>query len=158
MYALGRLGLVEASPRIREELKHPSADVRLAAIWALGRLGDDGAGEALAGMLRSLPMGYPGAAEGPPLAETEEGPALLSDADARQFDALVQALGRLVGSNSDPLVLRALIDARARVREEEWERPARLPRPSSRGAARSPRCGCCSRPRCPVLAEEEGEI
>jgi len=127
-YALGRLGLIEAAPRIREELTDPAAEVRLAAVWALGRLGDDGAREALVQLLyqcRPTP-------ERPTVpARPEDDRSLFSDAPTRLFDATVQALGRLSLASPDPLVRRALVDARERLSEEELDRSVRLPLPET---------------------------
>ncbi|HEV8049500.1 MAG TPA: HEAT repeat domain-containing protein, partial [Thermoplasmata archaeon] len=119
-----QLGLTAAAPRVREELKHPVPEVRLAAIWALGCLRDDGAKEALVQMLRSL---GPTPGESHPLSEGDGGVQLLSDAEGRLFDATVQALSRLSQGEGDPVVLRAVADARARVRDDELDRPVRLP-------------------------------
>ncbi|MCI4361356.1 MAG: HEAT repeat domain-containing protein, partial [Thermoplasmata archaeon] len=134
IYALGILELSEASPRIREELRHPAAEVRLAAVWALGRLRDDGAREALVTMLRQV---HPSRGENLMLAQGEGGAVrLLSDAEGRLFDTIIQALGRLGQGEFDPFVARAILEARARVTEDELERAARLPAPetSSPGA------------------------
>jgi HEAT repeat protein len=126
IYALGRLGLSEAAPRIREELTDDAPEVRLAAVWALGRLADDGAREELVRLLYAsrppdaLPSVEPG----------DEG-GLVSDAESRLFDAVVQALGRLGRGAPDPLVRRALADARDRLTEEELDRLARLPLPET---------------------------
>jgi HEAT repeat protein len=157
LYALGRLELCEAAPRIREELTHSSAEVRLAAIWTLGRLRDDGAREPLIALLRSIPPNGALAREAP-AEERAEGPTLVSDAEERQFDALVQTLGRLAESTNDPSILRALLEARARVREEEWDRPARLPPPEVENAPQVPSLRRLFEVALPGLAEEEGEI
>ncbi|MGC2034117.1 MAG: HEAT repeat domain-containing protein, partial [Thermoplasmata archaeon] len=130
IYALGRLGLSEAAPRIREELADPEAEVRLAAVWSLGQLEDDGARELLVTMLRHV---RPVVGEMPTFAQGTGAVKLQSDAESRLFDALVQALGRLTVGDPDPLVVRALLDARARVPEEEIERNARLPAPEVLG-------------------------
>lgn len=126
IYALGELGLVEAVPRIREELRHPIADVRLAAIWALGRLKDDGARAELVHLLAADPT-----EEGtePPtlLAEGDGAIRLASDAESRMFDTAVQALGRLRRPDEDPFIEEALAVARAQLSDEELDRLARLP-------------------------------
>ncbi len=49
--------LTEAAPRIREELNDPVAEVKLAAVWTLGRLGDDGAREDLVRLLYGVRPG-----------------------------------------------------------------------------------------------------
>ncbi|MFZ1022921.1 MAG: HEAT repeat domain-containing protein, partial [Thermoplasmata archaeon] len=110
----------------REELRHPDSEVRLAAIWALGRLQDDGARELLVTMLRQIDPTL-----APPPGGAEESPSsgLMTDAAERCFDTVVQALGRLGPGDEDPFVGRALLEARARVPEEELDRPARLPSP-----------------------------
>jgi HEAT repeat protein len=129
LYALGRLELVEAGPRIRDELRSRSAEVSLAAVWALGALRDDGALEGLitllAGRGRSAPV-------------PTEGEGLTSDAPGRLFDALVQSIGRILATRLDPASVRALLEARARVHEDEWEVPARLPAPEIEGARSVP--------------------
>jgi HEAT repeat protein len=135
LYALGRRAIGEAAPRVREELNHPVAEVRLAAIWALGRFQDDGAREPLLSLLRvtsptrDIPL---------TLAQGEGAVKLLSDAEGRLFDTLVQALGRICRTASDPLVHRALAEARARLTEEELDRPARLPSPEGADGVAAP--------------------
>lgn len=125
IYALARLKFTEATPRIREELHHPDPEVRLAAIWALGWLRDDGAREALVTMLRQLRPSRAGVEE---IYDTGDNSVrLVSDAEARLFDTAVQAIGRLNAGEGDPLLRRALTESRARVDEEDLERPARLP-------------------------------
>ena len=126
IYALGQLGLAAAAPRIREELRHPDPEVRLAAIWALGRLQDDGARELLVTLLRQIDPTLRRGMLGP-LASSGSG--VETDAADRCFDTVVQALGRLGAGDEDPFVARALLEARARVPEEELDRPARLPGP-----------------------------
>jgi len=66
--------------------------------------------------------------ESPPEPSDPDSP-LVSDAASRLFDAAVQALGRLTHGTPDPLVRRALVDARSRLSEEELDRLARLPLP-----------------------------
>jgi len=67
-------------------------------------------------------------AESRTIAEGDGGAVkILSDAESRLFDATVQALARLSGGEGDPVVLRAVADARARVRDDELDRPVRLP-------------------------------
>ncbi len=136
IYALGRLGLAEAAPRIREELRNPSAEVRLAAIWAIGQLRDDGAIEGLVRLLRATapapgrpPPEPAGSRAVEPPEDPTAGEVAGEEARARQFDSLVQALGRLAERTADPLIQRALLEARARVGEAEGEREARLPPP-----------------------------
>lgn len=156
LYALGRLDLVEAVPRMREELRHGSPEVRLAAIWSLGRLRDDGARELLVGLLKALPVTRrPGARKPTTTAPPDE---LGTDAEDRTFDALIQALGRIAEPTQDPAVLRVLLEARARVREDEWDRPARLPPPEQRVETALPTLRMLFDAALPVLADEEGEI
>lgn len=96
------------------------------AVWALGRLRDDGARDALATMLRTM---HPARTESGTYAQGEGAVRLLSDAEGRLFDAAVQALGRLAQGENDAVVRRALVEARRRVADEELDRPARLPPP-----------------------------
>jgi HEAT repeat protein len=156
LYALGRLDLVEAVPRMREELRSPSAEVRLAAIWSLGRLRDDGARELLVGILKALPVGRrPGARKAVAATGANE---LGTDAEDRTFDALIQSLGRIAEPTQDPAVLRVLLEARARVREDEWDRPARLPPPEIRVEASIPTLRMLFDAAIPIAADEEGEV
>jgi hypothetical protein len=121
------LDLSEAAPRIREELRHPTPEVRLAAIWALGRLRDDGAREALVALLRQLsPSG--GATEMFAQGDGDGAVRLLSDAADRLYDTTIQAIGRLrPQEGGDVLLVRALTESRAALPEEMVDRPARLP-------------------------------
>jgi HEAT repeat protein len=128
IYALGLLGLAEAAPRIREELKHSDAEVRLAAVWALGHLRDDGARDALAGLLRTA---RPARGMARTIASGDGGPRIMSDAEDRLFDSLLQALARLGGAEADRSAARALDEARQRVTEEDLERLAWLPPPET---------------------------
>jgi HEAT repeat protein len=123
IYAVGRLDLVEAVPRVREELHHPNADVRLASVWTLGRLRDDGARAELVRMLHAEPS-LP-----EPASVFSEGESIRisSDAASRIFDTVVEALGRLRHGDEDPFVDQALWDARSQLSEEELDRMARLP-------------------------------
>ena len=98
--------------------------MRLAAIWALGRLRDDGAKDAIATALR---LARPSAPLGAPMAEGDGAVRLISDAEGRLFDTALQALGRIAPSEVDPTILRAVSEARQRVEEGELDRPARLP-------------------------------
>ncbi|MFZ0892007.1 MAG: hypothetical protein WAN77_06360, partial [Thermoplasmata archaeon] len=95
-------------------------------IWALGRLQDDGAREMLVTMLRQIDPTLAGA---PGISEESSPSGPETDAAERCFDTVVQALGRLSPGEEDPFVARALLEARARISEEELDRPARLPTP-----------------------------
>ena len=123
-YALGRLRLRTSAPRIREELDDPSVDVRLAAVWALGALGDAAAREPLARLL--VASRRPGDLEDATRSVDGESP-LGTDAAGRIFDATVQALRRLAHGAPDPVVDRALTAARGRLSDAELDRPALLP-------------------------------
>jgi hypothetical protein len=72
---------------------------------------------------------HPSRGARPALAEGDGAVRILSDAEDRMFDTLVEALGRLQESRADPKVRTALARARARLTAEEVARPALLPRP-----------------------------
>ena len=161
IYSMGRLGLTEAAPRVREETHHVEAEVRLAAVWALGRLGDDGAKDSLLQVLRDArpTEGDPSV----PIAMGDGAVAIRSDAEGRLFDASIQALGRIVPSNTDPTVVRGLLDAMARVDEADLDRPAvppgarvreRRDRANSSSALRSGPAGSARRGRDRMLRVE----
>jgi len=123
-YALGRLRLVSSAARVRAELSDPSPDVRLAAIWALGELGDEAAREPLA---RLLSGANPARDPSEPVAPIRGDAQLGTDAESRLFDAAVQALQRLAHGAPDTIVDTALRAARGRLSEAELDRHALLP-------------------------------
>lgn len=127
IYALGQLGASDAAPEIRPALDDPDPEVRLAAVWALGHLGDLASEERLARMLRTTRPTPPG--RGTTLSQGEGAVRLVSDADTRMFDALVEAVGTLARRSSRGEAARALAEIVAALSEKELDRPARLPNP-----------------------------
>lgn len=126
VYALGRLGAVDALPRIRAHLGDPEPEVRLAAVWALGHLGDT---ESRDGLFQLLEKPDSRVGERITFAEGDGAISLQSDAHDRIFDAVVQALGRLYQARPDPVIARSLVRARRRLPAAELHRPSRLPAP-----------------------------
>jgi len=150
-YALGRLGLTEAVPRLREGLYDAAPEVRLATVWALGALRDDGARDDLIRLLYQTRTTAPGVRD----SEGDETPGLVSDAETRLFDAIVQALGRLAHGVPDPLIHRSLVHALERLSEEELDRLARLPLPELQTDHPPPTLRALFESALPAAAEDE---
>lgn len=131
VYALGQLGVRRGSSAIRAALDDPDAEVRLAAIWALGRLGDRRARPRLTKLLRETRPNPRG--EGTTLAESDGAVRLVSDANARLFGALVEAVGSLAALSRDREAEEALEEAERVLSEEELDQAARLPSPLGPG-------------------------
>jgi len=131
--ALGRLRAVASLPEIRGALDDPDPEVRLAAVWALGHLGDARAMGKLTQLLRrTRPRST---RKGRTLSAGEGAVRLVSDADTRIFDALVEAVGSLTIKSPDPVAQRTLRDAERSLSDAELDRPARLPSPTGSGGA-----------------------
>ena len=131
VYALGQLGFRSSAPKVRAALDDPDPEVRLAAVWTLGRLGDRHARQRLTKLLRETrpsPVHV-----GSTLAESEGAVRLVSDANARLFGALVEAIGSLAVLSRDPEAEEALEEAERVLSEEELDRAARLPSPLGPG-------------------------
>jgi HEAT repeat protein len=131
VYALGQLGATDSLAEIRAALNDPDPEVHLAAIWALGHLRDSVSAPAMIQLLRvTRPHGV---SLLPTLMEGDGAVRLVSDADARLFDALVQAVGSLAVGPMGPSARRALATAKRRLPDAELDRPARLPTPLGSG-------------------------
>lgn len=83
------------------------------------------------------------------------GASLVSDAEMRLFDAVVQSLGRLVHGIGDPFVHRALLDVRERLSDEELDRLARLPLPEVAADRTPPTLRALFEAAMPGAADEE---
>ena len=129
VYGLGEIGARGALPRLRNALNDVDSEVRLAATWVLGHLTDRVALSRLVKLLETTPRGPPEA--GRTLSLGDGAVRLVSDADSRQFDALVQAVG--VFAASDSRARKAITRARRTVPEEQLDTQARLPTPLGRG-------------------------
>jgi HEAT repeat protein len=130
-YALGQLKAHDQSPRVRSNLRSPDPEVQLAAIWAMGALEDH---DALPELLRLLSVSDPkGGKGGRTLAEGDGAVRLVSDADLRFFDALIQAVVALARARRDPSAIESLRSARARLTNRELDQAARLPTPLGSG-------------------------
>ncbi len=125
VYALGRLRLPGVGPRVRAALADRSADVRLAAVWALGEIGDRKALRPLARLLGRIRP--PTSRTTPTIAPAGQ---LATDAEDRLFDATLLALRRVAPGRDDPVVARALARARARLPPSLRTREARPAFPS----------------------------
>jgi HEAT repeat protein len=132
VYGLGQLAATGYSTEIRAALSDPDPEVQLAAIWAAGHIGDALAAPRL---IQSLEIARPprGVSSAPTLVEGDGAVRLVSDAEGRRFDALVEAIGSLAVRWNDPSAWRALDAARRRLTAAELNRPARLPAPLGPG-------------------------
>lgn len=135
IYALGQLKARRKADAIRKAFDDPDPEVQLAAIWAAGSLEDRKAVPQLVRWLENAPARVPSA--GRTLAEGDGAVRLVSDADQRRFDALVQALGTIASATGDPTARAALVAAYRRVPAAELDRALRLPSPL--GSGRDPR-------------------
>jgi HEAT repeat protein len=131
IYALGQLDAVTQREPIRAALDDPDPEVRLAAIWAVGSLRDVASTARLVRLLGSSRPAEGGAR--PILMEGDGAVRLVSDADGRLFDALVQAVGALAAGAGGSAARRALARARQGLSDAELDRPARLPTPLGAG-------------------------
>ncbi|MCI4365285.1 MAG: HEAT repeat domain-containing protein [Thermoplasmata archaeon] len=131
VYALGQLGARKAAAEIRAALDDPDPEVRLAAIWALGRLRDPASTTRL---IELLGVAEPQEDSARPLLVEGDGAVrLVSDADARWFDALVEAVASHASGRTDSPAHEALSRARGRLTKKELDRLARLPTPLGPG-------------------------
>jgi HEAT repeat protein len=131
VYALGQVGATGALPELRAALDDPDPEVRLAAIWTLGHLGDVVSAPRLIEMLHAT---SPQEAHARPVVTEGDGAVrLVSDAGARLFDALIQAVGSLAEDSSVESARRELAATRRRLPDSELDRPARLPTPLGSG-------------------------
>ncbi len=131
IYALGELRAEAARAELRRALDDEDPEVRLAAIWALGRLADLEARPRLEEELRHLEAAP--SVPGSTVARGEGAVRLVSDAESRLFDTLVEALGALQARTPEISTARLLVRAARRLTDEEWSRPARLPAPVGGG-------------------------
>lgn len=132
VYALGQLGASEKLPDIRVRMDDPDPEVRLATIWALGRLRDQHSEAKLIQLLRTTrPQDTPPRSI---LMQGEGAVRLVSDAGARLFDALVQAVGSLAIGATDSAARGALAAVKRSLGNSELDRPARLPTPLGAGS------------------------
>jgi HEAT repeat protein len=127
VYGLGELGAKDQLDLVRGAIDDDDPEVQLAAVWASGRLAD---ASAVPSLVRLLERAKP---SGPfhtrTLVEGDGAVSLTTDADERLFDALVQALGRIVHGSANSAARDALLVAARRVDPSELDRPARLPAP-----------------------------
>src|SRR5262249_25490604 len=130
-YAIGRLGLRGGLPKVRSMLDSPDPEVLLAAVWVAGRLGDAPSASRVAAILHQLAPDQRGTVV---LAQGDGAGQLKSDAAEMVFDTTVQAASRLLARDAVPELRAALDNARARIRETELDRPARLPMTEMEGS------------------------
>lgn len=134
VYALGQLGATGSLDALRPALDDPDPEVRLAGIWVLGHLRDAPSASRLIDLLAVTEP-----RESPPRTIATEGDSavrLVSDAESRIFDALVQAVGSLAVGSTERDSRRALAAARRNLSDAELDRPARLPSPLGPGESR----------------------
>jgi HEAT repeat protein len=134
VYALGQLEATGSLDALRPTLDDPDPEVRLAGIWVLGRLRDSASADRLIGLLAgSRPRDV---APRTIAAEGDGAVRLVSDAESRVFDALVEAVGSLAFGPTESASRRALAAARRDLSDPELDRPARLPSPLGPGESR----------------------
>ncbi len=136
LYALGERGVVGSLPEVRAALDSLDLEIQLAAIWAVGRLGDASSLPRLCGLLRGRrPIATPAR---PLIATGDGGVRLVSDAESRLFDALVEAVARLATASGDPQAWATLREVERSLDPSELRRPARLPSPVGAGPPTPP--------------------
>lgn len=120
VYALGCLGGPSACRTVRSALSDVSADVRLAAAWAVGELKDARATNRLLTLLATSPA--PGGARARP---PEPADPRATGAEDRLFETALFALSRIAGGRRAPRLARGIRRARLRVPASELDRPVR---------------------------------
>lgn len=127
VYALGQLNAKTRAPAIRRAFDDPDPEVQLAAIWSAGHLEDRRATPQLVRWLERAPARVTSTRR--TLVEGDGAVRLVSDADERRFDALVQAVGAIASATGDPAARAAIVAAYRRVPVSELGRRVRLPTP-----------------------------
>ncbi len=131
LYAVGQLGVRHVLPAVRPLLDDRDPEVKLAAIWALGRLHDV---ESRARLVSLLRRSRSRAARAPTTLTAGEGAVrLVSDAETRIFDALVDAITSLLRGARDPGTELLLEEIERTLPAGELDRPARRPSPLGAG-------------------------